>query len=52
MIDKNVIQVSYIDLRMVDVNANTTYEHSLIVHEQVTSCTKPNATKPNMEFDL
>ena len=41
-----------IDLRMLDVNANRTYEHSLIAHKEVRSCTKSNISKPNMEFDL
>ena len=41
-----------IDLRTLDVNANTTYEHSITAHKQVRSCKKSNISKPDMEFDL
>ena len=32
---------------MLHINANTTYERSIIVHKQVRSCNQYNIDKPN-----
>ena len=49
---KKILGCLMIDLRVLDIKVNTTYEQFMIAHKQIRGCKEPNISKPNMEFDL